>query len=296
MKVLRADAMGMCFGVRDALRAVTRVERPREVTVWGEIVHNEVVLEDLSRRGFVRRPEGDRERFPVTARVLVTAHGISDRERRWLVAAGKLLIDTTCPLVRRAHAAAKELAGEGRHVLVVGRPGHVEVLGLTGDLSEVTVVPGPEEAGRVDSPRLGVIFQTTTEAEHALRTAVAIRRANPDASIRVVDTVCRPTKERQAALLRLLDEIDLLVVVGGRNSNNSRALARRASERGVRACRVAQADELRARWFRDVATVGLTAGTSTLPETVDEVERTLLAMDASSAAVPLRFEPRPAIA
>jgi 4-hydroxy-3-methylbut-2-enyl diphosphate reductase len=278
MRVIRAEAMGMCFGVRDALRALDGIERPKEVTIHGEIVHNGVVLERLRARGFRMSAESDRERLPDTPDVLVTAHGLSDTARRRLADAGKRLLDTTCPLVRRAHDAAKALAAEGRHVIVVGRPGHVEVEGLIGDLPSCSVVPGPGAAAARPESRLGIVFQTTTPVDLARETVAAVRRANPDAAIRVLDTVCRPTKERQAALLHLMDAAECLVVVGGRNSNNTRALVTRARDCGRPAFHVTQAADLRPGWFAGTTTVGLTAGTSTLPETIDAVEAALLAI------------------
>ncbi|HVW03320.1 MAG TPA: hypothetical protein VHB77_23355, partial [Planctomycetaceae bacterium] len=109
MQVIRADAMGMCFGVRDALALLDTVESPRDVTIHGELVHNPTVLVQLDVRGFQRAAEHNRDAVPDTPAVMITAHGVSDRERQRLLAAGKSLIDTTCPLVERAHQAAQKL-------------------------------------------------------------------------------------------------------------------------------------------------------------------------------------------
>ena len=108
MQIVRADAMGMCFGVRDALQVIEQIRDPRSVTIHGELVHNGVVLRRLADRGFAQEDERDRG-VPETAAVLITAHGISQRERARLRAAGKQLIDTTCPLVKKAHEAARSL-------------------------------------------------------------------------------------------------------------------------------------------------------------------------------------------
>src|SRR5256886_16274692 len=102
MKVIRAEVMGMCFGVRDALKGLHEVERPGEVTIHGELVHNEVVLHRLDARGFRQVSETARRELPVTATVLITAHGVSQAERRGLEQAGQRLAGTTCPLVSRA--------------------------------------------------------------------------------------------------------------------------------------------------------------------------------------------------
>src|SRR5438067_422197 len=123
MRVVQADVLGMCFGVRDALKALRAVERPEEVTIHGELVQKEVVLTQLGRRGFGMTQETDRQGTPETPVVLISAHGISYRERLRLRAAGKQLLDTTCPLVERVHRAAQVLQAEGFHVLVIGRRG-----------------------------------------------------------------------------------------------------------------------------------------------------------------------------
>ena len=137
MKVVLADAMGMCFGVRDALAVMRGVERPVEVTVMGELVHNAVVGREIAGRGFrvIGEEAAGRGEAPATETVLVTAHGVSDAERARLAASGKRILDTTCPLVRKAHGTAVRLAREGCFVVIVGKRGHVEVRGLVGDLA-----------------------------------------------------------------------------------------------------------------------------------------------------------------
>ena len=109
LKVIRANEMGMCFGVKDALNIAHSLQDPTETAIHGELVHNEEVLKDLSNRGFQMSPESRRTELPESPKMLVTAHGISDKERERLRVAGKDLIDTTCPLVRRVHLAARNL-------------------------------------------------------------------------------------------------------------------------------------------------------------------------------------------
>ncbi|MCA8941624.1 MAG: 4-hydroxy-3-methylbut-2-enyl diphosphate reductase [Planctomycetes bacterium] len=274
MRIIRADAMGMCFGVRDALEVAWQVRRPEETTVLGELVHNEVVIDRMRQRGF-RMVAEDRAVPPTTREVLVTAHGISDRERRALRFDGKELIDTTCPLVTRAHDAALALEADDRHVIVIGRPGHVEVRGLIGDLRAATVVAGPAQVRSYPHARLGVLCQTTVPEQHAADTLAAIRAANPDADVHFVDTVCEPTKARTRAARELAGRCDLVVVVGGRNSNNTAQLVMICRSAGAQTYHVQGPDDLRTRWFADTMTVGITAGTSTLGSTVDRIETRL---------------------
>ncbi|MBX6315560.1 MAG: 4-hydroxy-3-methylbut-2-enyl diphosphate reductase [Isosphaeraceae bacterium] len=278
MRVIRADVLGMCFGVRDALAVLDRIEQPGEVTILGELVHNEAVLVQLGRRGFPMVKEAEREALPTTPAVLITAHGVSDRERRRLEGAGKRLIDTTCPLVVRVHRAAQELRREGYHVLLIGRRGHVEVRGVVEDLDSVEVIERPDEVVRYPHDRLGIICQTTATERNVRAICEAVVRLNPQAEVRFIDTVCRPTKEHQRALEELIGQVDAMVVIGGRNSNNTRELVARCRERGRPALHIQGAADLDPSWFAGVEVVGLTAGTSTLAETIDEVHQALLDM------------------
>jgi 4-hydroxy-3-methylbut-2-enyl diphosphate reductase len=276
MRVIRAENMGLCFGVRDALAIMNQVERPEEVTVHGELVHNPIVLDQLGLRGFRTSSESTRDVGVETPVVLITAHGVSDVERARLDRAGKRLIDTTCPLVERAHRAAVRLRDEGYHVLIIGRVGHVEVRGIAEDLPSVDIIGAESEVVTYPHARLGVVCQTTTPERLVKQVRRAIEERNPRAEIRFVDTVCLPTKDHQRSLERLLDRVEAMVVVGGRNSNNTKELVALCSERGVPALHVQDASEVDPNWLAPFETVGLTAGTSTLDATIDEVERALL--------------------
>lgn len=284
MRVLVADVLGMCFGVRDALGLIDQVDRPESVTIHGELVHNEKVLERLASRGFHQADEHSRTNLPLTDTVLVTAHGISNRERDRLHEAGKTLIDSTCPLVRRAHDAAQKLKESGYFVLVIGKRGHVEVQGIIEDLDDFEVIQSIDEVKEFSSRRLGIVCQTTTPENHAAAVRAAIREKNPSAEIRYLDTICHPTKDHQKALEDLLDQVDAMIVVGGRNSNNTRQLALRCQERGKKTLHVQHAADLSAEWFEGIDAVGLTAGTSTLDETIREVHDALLQIAATASA------------
>jgi 4-hydroxy-3-methylbut-2-enyl diphosphate reductase len=283
MKVIRSEVLGMCFGVRDALRTISAVPEPELVTIHGELVHNEAVLQELDGRGFHQAGEVDRSPAAETPVVLVTAHGISDAERNRLAQAGKRLIDTTCPLVTRVHKAAQALQAEGFHVLVIGKRGHVEVRGIIEDLESVDVVQGPGEVRTYPHNRLGIICQTTAPERNVQATRQAIRALNPDAQVRFIDTVCHPTKDHQKAVEALIDQVDAMVVVGGRNSNNTKELVLTCRARGLPALHVQGPGDLDPAWFEGIEVVGLSAGTSTLDATIDEVHNALLQMETAGA-------------
>ncbi|MBI5851987.1 MAG: 4-hydroxy-3-methylbut-2-enyl diphosphate reductase [Planctomycetes bacterium] len=282
MEVIRAQAMGMCFGVKDALSATRSVADPSATTIWGELVHNDAVGRELGARGFLQRDEGNRDSLPATPQVLITAHGVADRERQRLIEAGHRLVDTTCPLVARAHDAARQFALEGRHVVVLGKRDHVEVRGLVGDLPSWSVVGHLADVERWPSARLGVLCQTTMQECEAQKLLDAIACANPQADIAFRDTICEPTRQRVRALRDLIAMADVVVVVGGRHSNNTRQLALTVARGGRRAIHVESANELDPRDFAACRVVGLTAGTSTQDDAIDAVERALRAMPSAS--------------
>jgi 4-hydroxy-3-methylbut-2-enyl diphosphate reductase len=234
------------------------------------------VLDNLAERGFGMLHEHERHTLPVvTDTVLVTAHGISTRERRRLLVLGKSLIDTTCPLVTRAHQAAQRLQADGFHVLIIGKRGHVEVQGIVEDLYSFDVLESTADVRVYESFKIGIMCQTTMPSHQVDEVRAAVAARNPHAEIRFVDTVCHPTKDHQRAMERLMRQVDAMVVVGGKNSNNTLQLVLRCEAIGLPVFHVQGPEDVRGEWFDGVASVGLTAGTSTLDETIDKVEAEL---------------------
>jgi 4-hydroxy-3-methylbut-2-en-1-yl diphosphate reductase len=274
MKIILAEHFGMCFGVRDAIAQAEHLAHEASLTILGELVHNPVVRERLRLRGVA---EGSLEQTTSTSqRVMITAHGASDSKRALWRERGFEVVDGTCPLVHHAHEQLKRLLAAGYFPVVIGKRGHVEVRGLTEDFPETCVV---DLAGDVSSlprrDRYGVIAQTTQPTDRVSALLAEIRRQNPQCEVRFVDTICKPTKDRQSALRKLIDVADAIVVVGGRNSNNTRQLVETCRAARRRAIHIERAEELDARDFDNITTVGLTAGTSTMRETVEAVFRRL---------------------
>ena len=271
MKITVAEHYGMCFGVRDALRKTHDAATAGPVTVLGELVHNPVVRRHLSTLGV---QEGSLEAVGTanSRRVIITAHGASDRDRAAWSQAGYKLTDTTCPLVRKAHNALAQLVAAGCQPVVIGQPNHVEVRGLTGDFPGALVIQDEGDvAGIPFHEKFGVVSQTTQQIDRVRRILVLLEREHPTAEVHFRDTVCQPTKDRQAALEELCQENELVIVVGGRNSNNTRQLVLKARQLGCRAEQVETAADLQSQWFEGAKCVGVTAGTSTLDETVRDV-------------------------
>jgi 4-hydroxy-3-methylbut-2-enyl diphosphate reductase len=290
MQVRLADHLGMCFGVRDAIELALDLTQRRPLTILGDLVHNPDVVAQLDAAGAVRVRQKDSIR---TSDVLLTAHGVADRVKEDLRRQGLAVHDATCPLVKRAHQALARLVAEGRHPVVVGRADHVEVRGLVGDLDDCTVIGDEndlellaERLEREPEARLGVVSQTTQPLERVRALVEAMRARWPRADVRFIDTVCQPTKDRQQALRDLVAEADVVVVVGGPDSNNSRKLVELARSLGRAAYLVSGADELRPEWFAGCRVAGLTAGTSTPDPVIAEVQAWLEAHQASNPGGP----------
>jgi 4-hydroxy-3-methylbut-2-enyl diphosphate reductase len=278
-----AEHHGMCFGVRDAIQSARRAAILEPVTILGALVHNPVALVPLKALGAIQGALDDPESAP-TKRVVITAHGASSGQRELWTRAGHTITDTTCPLVHKAHRILHSLVLEGFHPVVIGQAGHAEVKGLTGDFPGASVILCPKDiAGIPRGPKLGVIAQTTQPIERVQSLVSAVEAAFPEAEVRFVDTVCQPTKQRQSAAEALAKNCSVVVVVGGKYSNNTHQLAQKIRQCGALAYSVETASEIDPEWFRGVEHVGLTAGTSTLDETVQLVIERICSLGASLA-------------
>ncbi|MFM7606461.1 MAG: 4-hydroxy-3-methylbut-2-enyl diphosphate reductase [Prosthecobacter sp.] len=271
MNIIIAQHYGMCFGVRDALRATHDAAKRQPVTILGQLVHNSLVDRHLSAVG-ARKGDLNDLSSATTQRVIITAHDTSDAHRQRWLQSGHEITDTTCPLVHKAHQALVMLVGEGYQPVVIGQHTHVEVRGLVGDHPQAVVVLSEADLDQITPhPRLGVVSQTTQPVEVALRLVASIKQRFPVSEVRFIDTICHPTKQRQTALEDLCRNCDHLVVIGGRNSNNTRQLAEKAAALGVQVLQIESDAELEPAWFTAAQNVGVTAGTSTLDETVHAV-------------------------
>ena len=274
MKIILAQHFGMCFGVRDAIAQAEKLAQDAPLTILGELVHNPVVRERL-RAHHIR--EGSLEALQADShRVMITAHGASDARRAQWRSAGFDLVDGTCPLVRHAHEQLKQLVATDYFPVVIGQAGHVEVRGLVEDFPEAIVVEILSDLLKLPRrERYGVISQTTQPIKRVYLMVAKLRSLFPAAEVRFVDTVCKPTKNRQVALQTLMTEAEMIVVVGGRDSNNTRQLVATCRTAGRRTVHIERAEELRAADFAGIQVVGLTAGTSTMRETVAAVQARL---------------------
>jgi 4-hydroxy-3-methylbut-2-en-1-yl diphosphate reductase len=270
MKIVLAQHYGVCFGVRDAIKQAEDLARKGRLTILGELVHNPIAKERLVALGAIESSLD--APVAVTKQVMITAHGASDQAIATWRDRGYEVVDSTCPLVHQAHQALFSLVRAGYHPTVIGKRGHVEVRGLIGDLPAASVIETIADIPQLPRvTRFGVVSQTTQPIDHVRRLVEALKIARPEALVEFRDTVCQPTKNRQLALQTLLAEVEAVVVVGGKNSNNTLQLLGACKAAGKPSFHIERAEDLRPIWFAGFNSVGITAGTSTLPETVASV-------------------------
>ncbi len=274
MKVILAQPRGFCSGV---IRAIKIVEQALEnfgnpVYVLHEIVHNRHVLENLKRQGALSVES--LEEVPLGAVTVFSAHGVSnvvvaEAEKRNL-----RIIDATCPLVTRVHRQAQQFSGQGFDLIIIGHPGHPEVEGTRGRIEgPVYVLSSAAEVDTLEvrhPDRLAYVAQTTFSMEDALKIIEALNKRfpvqGPDLS-----TICYATQIRQNSVRRLAESIDLLLVVGARNSSNSNRLREVGEKSAIPSYLVEGPDDLNPAWFSENMRVGITAGASTPQEMVQRV-------------------------
>jgi 4-hydroxy-3-methylbut-2-enyl diphosphate reductase len=270
MQILRAAHLGMCFGVRDAIDLALEHASAGPLTILGDLVHNPTVLSALEAKGIVVAHDVAAVKTPT---LMVTAHGTSDRTLALTRTLGLTVVEATCPLVHVAHRGVAALVRDGYHVVIIGRRDHVEVRGLTGDLDDFDVVLDDADVFALqEHPRIGIAAQTTQSIEKVRHLVALIRRRFPRSDVRFIDTVCKPTKERQDAAIELARASDVVIVVGGETSNNTRELVKTCARYCSRVHHVQTDADVRPEWFDAASVVGLTAGTSTPDAVIDRVQ------------------------
>jgi 4-hydroxy-3-methylbut-2-enyl diphosphate reductase len=266
MKVILANPRGFCAGVRMAIDVVDQVLRAQgpPVYVYHEIVHNRHVVDDFRSRGvhFVE----DVEAVPAGQTVIFSAHGIPPAVRARAAARGLVVHDATCPLVTKVHNEVIRYAKEGYQIVFIGHRNHQEAIGTAGEApGRITIIEEPEEVEHLSFPpgtKLVYATQTTLSVTDAQRVIAALRAKFPDIREPAKEDICYATTNRQDAVSAWAGEVDVVLVVGSRNSSNSNRLVDRAREAGAAAYLIDEASELDPAWLAGAKSVLLTAGAS----------------------------------
>jgi len=274
-KVLLASPRGYCAGVE---RAVDTVERALElygkpVYVRKQIVHNIHVVRDLEERGAIF--VDDETEVPIGKTMVLSAHGVAPSVHENAEARELRTIDATCPLVTKVHVQAKRYAAEGYFVILIGHVHHEEVVGTMGEIpGSIALVESIEDVEALSFPegtKLAYVTQTTLSVDETTDLIAALRRRFPTIRAPQREDICYATSNRQWAVKELLPEVDLLLVIGSRNSSNSNRLVETAHASGVASYLIDDETEIDERWIDGVSVVGITSGASAPEKLVQRV-------------------------
>jgi 4-hydroxy-3-methylbut-2-enyl diphosphate reductase len=274
-RILLAWPRGYCAGVDRAVDTVERLlaaEGP-PIYVRKQIVHNMHVVRDLERKGAIFVDE--EAEVPERARVVLSAHGVAPEVHANAAARNLSVIDATCPLVTKVHLEARRFAREDRTILLIGHEGHEEVVGTSGEApGHVILVGSPAEAEAVEVPdpdNLGYLTQTTLAVDETNQIIDILRRRFPAIQGPPKEDICYATQNRQDAVKEIARRSDVVLVIGSKNSSNSRRLAEVAGELGTPAYLVDDESEIDPAWLEGVEVIGLTSGASAPEWLVDRM-------------------------
>jgi 4-hydroxy-3-methylbut-2-enyl diphosphate reductase len=273
-RVLLAAPRGYCAGVD---RAVITVEKALEqygapIYVRKQIVHNKYVVQTLEKKGAIFVDET--EEVPEGSIVIFSAHGVAPTVHEEASQRRLASIDATCPLVTKVHKEAQRFAGEDYDILLIGHEGHEEVIGTMGEAPErIHLVDGPDDVANLevrDESKLVWLSQTTLSVDETMETVGRLRERFPALVSPPSDDICYATQNRQVAVKQIGADADLMIVVGSKNSSNSKRLVEVALQAGAKAAYLVDfADEIDEAWLAGVTTVGVTSGAS-VPEILVE--------------------------
>ena len=273
MKVLVSKYAGFCPGVKRAVGlALNHANQGERISTWGPLVHNRETVDYLKEHGVdsTERLENAHET------ILIRSHGISPMVRAELHESGKQIVDATCGYVLRIHRLVEQLSQKGYWLVIVGDPLHPEIVGITGwSGSRYSIVANLQEAELLLVPEpIAVVVQTTFSADDFQQIATALENKYPD--IRIHNTICPATRERQAEIADLAAQVNLMLVIGGKHSANTKKLINICQETGVKTHHIESTADIQTLWFQDCFRVGIAAGASTpewiIREVVEMVE------------------------
>jgi (E)-4-hydroxy-3-methyl-but-2-enyl pyrophosphate reductase len=283
MKVYLAREVGFCFGVKRAINMTRQAlaEYP-DVSILGDVVHNRTVTSELEARGLKKVNELEDVRGGT---MVIRAHGLPQSEIQEAHDRGLNIVDATCPIVTQAQEAALELERRGCTVIIIGDRHHAEIKGVMGNLKNPAVVVDSVEElheAKLDKQRLrrvGVIFQTT----HSFELCASIVNAliTMAKEVQVINTICRPVRNRQMDAVDLSERVDLMIVVGSRSSANTLELKHLCQKYNPNTIHVESSEELDMSRLEGIEEVGIASGLSTPPDTVEQVKRALMLWDQS---------------
>ena len=285
MEIKIAKKAGFCFGVRRAIEmAYNKLNEAdgKPVYTLGPLVHNPQVTGQLEKDGIFSIEVEEMADKP-KGHLIIRTHGISPKIRNKASELGYIITDATCPLVRKIHHIVLELQKEGYQIIVIGHASHPEVQGIVGEVdNSCFIIEDKKEVADLQVfKKMGIVVQTTALWSNFQEISAALLEKTREA--RIFNTICYATIERQQAAEELSEQVDLVIVIGGKNSSNTRRLLEICMSVNPNSHHVEQVDELNPEWFRGVKSAGLTAGASTPDYIIEEIFNRIEEIEISQA-------------
>lgn len=270
MEIIVAEHAGFCFGVEKAIQAAEKAARREPVFSLGPLLHNKQETARLKKLGIIEKDE-----LMEKGAVLIRTHGVGPQTYELLEKQGSKIIDVTCPHVKKAQKVAREAAEQGYQVFILGDHQHVEVQGIVAwTENKAIVINSLEELKKIKLKDKVALLAQTTEKETNFNELVAYLQTQP-LDLKILPTICSATRIRQKAAVKLAKQVDLMIVIGGRHSSNTKKL-KEVCQKYVTTYQVEQADELQPKWFQNKFKIGVTAGASTpdwiIKEVIEQME------------------------
>lgn len=276
MKVEVAEHSGYCFGVKRALNMALKIlveKKGKKIFTFGEIIHNPGVIEDLERKGIYSAKEENKIKKGCI--LIIRSHGMPPAAISRLRKKGVKIVDATCPFVKKAQSNASKLSKEGYFVVVIGDRKHPEVIGIKEQVpsGNIKVISSRKGAKKINQKKVGVIIQTTQTIDK-LKDIVS-EMLETVKEIKIINTICNTTKQRQEATRNLAAKVDAMLVVGGRNSANTTHLAEISREMNKNTYHIEGYKEIDKKWIEGARRVGVSGGASTPKKDIDNVKEYL---------------------
>ncbi|NBH24262.1 4-hydroxy-3-methylbut-2-enyl diphosphate reductase [Lachnospiraceae bacterium] len=275
MEVILAKSAGFCFGVKRAVEKVyEQLDAGKKIYTYGPIIHNEEVVKDLASKG-VEVIESEEELSALKeGTVVVRSHGVPRRIYDLIERNGLECIDATCPFVKRIHNIVEKESREGKQIVIIGNPGHPEVEGIMGWSDTPAIVaesaPEAENSGADRHKSLCIVSQTTFNYNKFQELVEIFQKKGYN--VNVVNTICNATEERQTETGRIAARVDVMIVIGGKNSSNTRKLYEICREKCEATYFIQTLEDLHLELPKTAALVGITAGASTPNNIIEEVQ------------------------
>ena len=275
VNILLASPRGFCAGVKRAIEMVELAIKKHGAPIYvrHEIVHNKRVVEDLTKKGAIFVEELNE--VPKGSKVIFSAHGVAKEIKEQAKKFNHLTIDATCPLVSKVHKQTENYSKKGYKVILIGHRGHPEVIGIQGQINnEIIIIQNENEAQNLilqNDINLAYVTQTTLSIDDTKNIITILKRKFPNIIGPELEDICYATQNRQVAVNKLADNSDLVLVIGGENSSNTKRLAEIVQKKNIPVYRISCAEEIQKNWLNDKKNIGITAGASSPEVLITEV-------------------------